>query len=104
MMKAAARYIFGPFLLPILVVLNGVSLSKSSDSVCATAPYPALSAATTIFNDKAEFTCSNKQKGNIPALAKMGRHIVSIQQQGESNPTNPNPTAVTILILEKIAK
>jgi hypothetical protein len=79
--------------------------SQTNDAtVCTTSPYPALSAATAIYNDKVEFICGNKQRGTIPALAKMGWHIVSIQQQGESNPTSPNPTSVTILILERGAK
>lgn len=92
----------------MLAMSSAVQAAESGQThdatVCASAPYPTLTAGTTVFNDKVEFTCGNKQKGSIPALAKMGWHIVSIQQQQESDPMKPNPTAVTILILEKTGK
>ena len=92
-------------MLALSPMAHAADSGQTSDAtVCTSAPYPIMTAATTIFNDKAEFTCGNKQKGSIPGFAKMGWHIVSIQQQAESNPMAPNPTAVTVLILEKMAK
>lgn len=92
-------------MLALSSAVQAAESGQTSDAtVCTTAPYPVMTAATTVYNDKVEFSCGNKQKGNIPALAKMGWHILSIQQQQESDPMKPNPTAVTILVLEKMAK
>jgi opacity protein-like surface antigen len=79
--------------------------SQTNDAtVCTTAPYPALSAATAMYNDKIEFTCGNKQRRTIPSLVKAGWHIVVLRSESESSAVNPNPTSVTILVLEKTAK